>query len=245
MLFSHKGQRGLLGEDQNMSRYTLYYAPDNASLIIRLALDTIGVAYEAVLVNRATREQASPAYLRLNPHGLIPVLDGPDGPIFETAAILLWLGDRHQGLCPAPQSPQRADFLKWLFFVSNTVHPALRMIFYPEKYAGPDHDHQRALRATAQASLQRHFAALDARAAEAPFALAIQVYLAAMLRWCALYPADADRSWFDLTNTPHLLALCVALEQTPATAAAQTAEGLGPTPFSAPIYATPSKGSAI
>jgi glutathione S-transferase len=227
-----------------MNSYTLHYAPDNASLIIRLALEALGQPYHTVLVDRKTAAHTSPPYLKLNPHGLIPVLDGPDGPIFETAAILLWLSDRHEGLGPQPDSPQRADFLKWLFFISNTVHTALRMTFYPEKYAGPDPTHQTALRVTMQDALKRHLTALDTRAAQEPFALAIQLYLGPLLRWSVLYPMHKDQDWFNLDDYPNLKQMCLTLDTLPCTAAAQTAEGLGPTPFSAPRYATPPQGSA-
>ncbi len=175
---------------------------------------------------------------------LIPVLKTQDGPIFETGAILLWLSDRHGDLGPRDGDPRRADFLKWLFFVANTVHPALRMLFYPAKYVGDDPAHHRALRRTVQSALRTHLHAVDDRAGHDPIALAIQLYLAPVLRWCALYPQDADRRWFRLADYPHLQALCASLESLPCTAAAQTAEGLGPTPFTAPVYATPPEGSA-
>lgn len=233
-----------------MSRYVLHYAPDNASLIVRLALEHARVPFDTCLVDRAAAALNAPSYRRLNPHGLIPVLETPEGPIFETGAILLWLADRHGHLAPAPQHPDRAAFLKWLFFISNTLHPALRMTFYPGKYAGPDHRHQAALRRTMQAALTTHLAAIDAAAADHPAWLdphspgALQFYLAACLRWCALYPRDADRSWFRLADTPHLHDLCTSVEALPCARAAQHAEGLGPTPFTAPRLATPPEGSA-
>ena len=54
---------------------TLHYAPDNASLIVRLALEEAGLPYRTVLVDRAANAQRSPAYMALNPAGRIP----PDG----------------------------------------------------------------------------------------------------------------------------------------------------------------------
>ena len=81
----------------------LHYAPDNASLCIRLALLELDLPFEAVLVNRSIRAQKSAPYLALNPNGLIPVLETPDGPLFETGAILLWLSDTYGGLMPGPQ----------------------------------------------------------------------------------------------------------------------------------------------
>ena len=40
-------------------RLRLHYAPDNASLCIRLALEELGLPYETVLVDRATQAQRS------------------------------------------------------------------------------------------------------------------------------------------------------------------------------------------
>jgi len=59
-------------------RCRLHYAPDNASLIVRLVLEDLGVPYETVLVNRAAGGQREAPYLALNPNGLIPVLETPD-----------------------------------------------------------------------------------------------------------------------------------------------------------------------
>ena len=229
-------------------RYRLHYAPDNASLVIRLALLELGQPFETVLVDRSSRQQESAGYRQLNPNGLIPVLETPQGAIFETAAILLWLADRHGQLAPAPVSAERADFLKWLFFASNTLHADLRQLFYPEKYIGPDAGLQQALRAGMKQRLEVHLDILNqARATRWPGGDTLSVldlYLACQLRWMALYPADQDRSWFDLTHFPALHAMARRLETRDSTCAAITAEGLGDTPFTRPSHPTPPEGSA-
>ncbi|MFW8636317.1 glutathione S-transferase family protein [Cribrihabitans pelagius] len=230
--------------------YRLHYAPDNASLIVRLVLEELRLPYTCQLVDRGADAQQSPGYLRLNPHGLIPVLETPDGPIFETAAILLWLSGRHGAMAPAEMSPDRAGFLKWLVFTSNTLHADLRMLFYPGKYIGSGDSHQTQLRHVLRERLHRHLLRLESAAAErppwlgAPRPSVLDCYLACLLRWMALYPADDDRSWFALARYPGLQRLCAGLETRPATAAAQAAEGLGPRPFTSPVYANPPEGSA-
>ncbi|UYV37756.1 glutathione S-transferase family protein [Rhodobacteraceae bacterium D3-12] len=229
--------------------YRLHYAPDNASLIVRLALEELGLPYETALVDRAANAQASAAYRSLNPHGLIPVLETPNGAIFETGAILLWLADTHGVLAPAPDAPERGDFLKWLFFLSNTLHPGLRMLFYPAKYAGADPTHQAALSATMQSALKTHLQALDNLAATHPPYFnaipvsALDLYLPPLLRWAALYPSGGT-AWFSLSDTPHLAAHAARIEQRPSVGRAILAEGLGETPFTRPIHATPPEGSA-
>ena len=228
--------------------YRLHYAPDNASLVIRLALDEMGLPYETALVDRRNRAHESAPYRALNPNGLIPVLETPQGPVFETAAILLWLADTHAQLAPAPDSSDRAAFLKWLFFASNTLHADLRILFYAEKYI--DSSQAEALRAGIRPRLRQHLHILDAEAKKAPEWLCpdhpsvLTYYLACQMRWMALYPAQSDRSWYQLADTPHLQKILMQLESRPATRAAIAAEGLGVTPFTSPSYATPQEGSA-
>ena len=227
--------------------YRLHYAPDNASLIIRMTLEELGQPYDTALVDRSAQSQKSPDYLALNPNGLIPVLETPDGPLFETGAILLWLADRHGRLAPTLDSPQRGAFLKWLFFVSNTLHPAMRMIFYPDKYIDGA-AHQAALRLGLQKALHGHFGVLNDLMQDRPdwttAPTAFDFYLCALLRWPAIYPADQDRSWFTLANYPALHALCQRIESLPVCACLQSTEGLGKHPFTDPHPANPSIGSA-
>lgn len=230
--------------------YRLHYAPDNASLVIRLALTEMGQDFETVLVDRRGDALESAAYRNLNPHGLIPVLETPDGPLFETGAILLWLADRHHALAPEADHADRAWALKWLFFVSNTLHADLRILFYPQKYIGADPAHQEALHKDMATRLKTHLTSLEAAAAAGTGWLAgqtpsvLDLYLACLMRWMALYPEGRDRSWFTPSATPRLAKMLARLEKRPSVAAAVQAEGLGATPFTSPRYAHPPEGSA-
>lgn len=227
--------------------YTLHYAPDNASLIIRLVLEQLGQPYRTELVDRRAQGHKAPAYLALNPAGLIPTLITPDGPISETAAICLWLADRHGAMAPAPGEPARAAFLKWLFFVSNTLHADLRMVFYPQQYLADPAMH-RALHDGLTARLMRHYALLDALPPTAWFKgetpSVLDWYVTVTRRWAALYGAQGT-DWFDLSAHPSLQALAQRLETVPPALAAAQAEGLGPKPFSAPQPCQPPEGAAL
>ncbi|MFK7764696.1 MAG: glutathione S-transferase family protein [Roseobacter sp.] len=226
-------------------RYILHYAPDNASLVIRLALEELTVPYDTCLVDRSVAAQRGAVYLALNPNGLIPVLETKDGPIFETAAILLWLADRHGGLAPPIESPARADCLKWLFFMSNTLHPALRRRFNPSSYIGDDVAAQAEFNHINKRQIDSHLRVLnDAYAAQNP-PLILSLYLGPMVRWLALYPCDTDKSWFDLAHYPALKDIATMLEDRPSTQAAILAEGLGDCPFTAPQPPNPPEGVAL
>lgn len=226
--------------------YILHYAPDNASLIVRLMLEELGLPYRTALVDRARREQDGAAYRALNPQGLIPALESPDGALFETGAILLWLADRHGGgLAPAPDQPERGHMLKWLFFLSNTLHADLRALFYPHRHvpaSAIDAHHDMAV-----GRLKGHFALIDAAIAAHPAIFAppslLACYLGPLTRWSVLYPQGRMR-WFHSTDHPALHALLEALESRPAARRAALAEGLGPRPFTEPVLAQPREGSA-
>ena len=124
------------------------------------------------------------------------------------------------------------------------------MMFYPEKYIGSDPSAQNALHKGLRAKITTALHQLNTIAATKPAWLgaqnptALDFYIAGCLSWCALYPKDAPRDWFTLAEMPALHAMCRHLKSLPCTHALQTAEGLGPTPFSAPTYANPPHGSA-
>lgn len=224
--------------------YVLHYAPDNASLIVRLVLEGAGLPYRTTLVDRAIRQQNSAAYRALNPTGLIPTLETPQGAISETGAILLWLADHH-AIAPGPQAADRGAMLRWLFFTSNTAHADLRQLFYPEYYVPAN-----AVRAHHQIIVNRmkvHFRLLDDAAAATPEVFAtsgiLAPYLCALMRWSVLYPRGQE-PWFVLGDYPALKAIALEMEATPQAARLALAEGLGATPFTAPRLATPSVGSA-
>jgi glutathione S-transferase len=224
----------------------LHYAPDNASLIVRLALDELELPFETVLVDRRAAAQKSATFHALNPRGLIPVLETPHGPMFETAAILLWLADTSGKLAPGKNDSTRGAFLSWLFAVSNGLHADLRGLFYAEAIAGPD---PAAYTARIRARVSEMLGMLEALAgqghrwfgADAPSVL--DLYVAVILRWLALYP-NGGTEWYRLAGWPRLAALAADIEARPSVARAQAAEGLGPRPLTAPRYPVPPEGSA-
>lgn len=222
----------------------LHYAPDNASLCVRLALEEMAVPYQTVLVDRAAQAQKSPAYLALNPNGLIPVLETPHGLVFETAAILMWLAETYDKLMPRVGTPARMHALQWMLWLANTLHPTLRMTFYPSQYTTGDSG---AVLSMAQ---QRLRAQLDLLAAtqttpwlDSEAGSLHACYLAPMLRWAALYGGGED--WFDLENWPRLAAFAKRMDARESTIRAAVAEGLGPSPFSRPAPCAPPEGSAL
>lgn len=119
----------------------LHYFPGNASMTPHMLLEELGVPYERVLVDRTNNAHRSPAYLRLNPNGKIPVLVDGDLVLYETGAIVLHLVDTHPqaGLAPAVGTAERAQFYKWLLWLANTLQAEMPLYFYSDRWAdGPE-----------------------------------------------------------------------------------------------------------
>ena len=99
----------------------LHYFPSNASFAPHILLEEMGVPFTLRVVDRANNEHKSPAYLKLNPNGLIPTLVDGDLVLYETAAILMHLADCHPGFAPAPGTAARAEYYKWMVWLTNTL----------------------------------------------------------------------------------------------------------------------------
>lgn len=170
---------------------TLHYFPGNASMTPHLLLRELGVPFTLQLVDRAQNAHKSPAYLKLNPNGLIPVLQDGDLVLYETAAIVLHLVDTHPqaGLAPAVGTAERAEFTKWLVWLSSTVQPMMTHYFYSERMVAPGNTAGAAeVKAQAEARLAALMDQIDARLAAGPFMLgakfsALDPYTFMLCRW--------------------------------------------------------------
>lgn len=208
--------------------YKLYYYPGNANLAPHMLLEELGAEYELVLVDREKNAQQSAEYLKLNPAGRIPVLIDGSLVLYETAAICLHLVDRHPQaeLAPALGSNERADFYKWLIYLTNTLQAELMIYFYPERWVDDD---------TAAAQVKSHAesrvgAMLDLVETTlaghgAPYLLgacysAVDPYLLMLARWTRMMKNPAR-------NRRHLGQYLERVAARPAIQRAFAGEGLG------------------
>ena len=216
---------------------TLHHAPDFASTIVRLALEELELPHVIALADIDGGALASPEYRRVNPVGLIPALETDHGPIFETAAILLWLVDQTGRLGPGPQEHDRGAFLSWLFFTSNALHQAALAMFYPHRAAGEANS--AAAQAAAQEQIVARLGLIETMVAtQSPRWLSpdhpgvLGYYIGVLVRWLILLPPAPYG--IDLADFPHLRAVLAAHETRPAARRVAASDGLGPTPFTKP-----------
>jgi len=120
----------------------LHYYPSNASFAPHVLLEELGVPFELVLVDRNVGAHKAPAYLELNPNGLIPTLVDGGLVLYETAAICMHLADTHPqaGFAPALGSAERAHFYKWMCWLTNTLQATLIHFYYPERMVAPGNE---------------------------------------------------------------------------------------------------------
>jgi glutathione S-transferase len=172
----------------------LHYFPGNASMTPHMLLQEIGAPFELKLVDRAANAHKSPAYLKLNPNGLIPVLVDGDLVLYETAAIVLHLVDSHPhaGLAPTTLgSAERAQFYKWLVWLSASVQSMMPHYFYSDRMVAPGNaDGAAQVKAQAEAKIGALLDQLDAQFAShgGPWLLgegysALDPYAFMLCRW--------------------------------------------------------------
>lgn len=192
-----------------------------------MLLEELGVAYELILVDRDKNEQNSAEYLKLNPNGRIPTLIDGELVLYETAAICLHLADRYPdaGLAPTLGSNERAQFYKWLIYLTNTVQAELLTYFYPERLTG-DAAAAAQVKAHAEARVGAMFDLIETAlaASDGPYLLgtrysAVDPYLLMLARWTRLMEHPAR-------NRRHLGRYLETIAARPAVQRAFAAEGL-------------------
>jgi len=116
----------------------LYGSPSSASLVVHWLLIELGIDHELRLLDLGRGEQKTPEYLALNPAGRVPTLVIDGQVLTESVAIAMHLADLHPqaNLAPAPGTPARGDYYRWMCFCANTLMPAYRAWFYPHEPAG-------------------------------------------------------------------------------------------------------------
>ncbi|WP_297492725.1 glutathione S-transferase family protein [Acidocella sp.] len=105
----------------------LYYFPTPNGRKVSIALEEMGLAYEIVPVDITRGEQQAPDFLAISPNNRIPALtdvaaDGRKISIFESGAILQYLGRKSGRLYPAAE-PERCRVDSWLFWQMAGLGP--------------------------------------------------------------------------------------------------------------------------
>jgi len=118
---------------------TLYYFPTPNGRKVSIALEEMGIPYRLQLVNIFACEAENTEYLQICPNGRIPAIidhcaDGEVIPVFESGAILQYLGRRSECFYPAGERARsRVD--GWLFWQMAGLGPMTGQITWFKRAA--------------------------------------------------------------------------------------------------------------
>jgi GST-like protein len=107
--------------------FTVFGAAGSGSVAVEAVLTLLGRPYEVVEAPAWEQEDAAvqATIAKVNPMRQVPALVLPGGEIMtESAAILIWLADRHpdSSLAPGINDRKRPAFLRWMSFVSASIY---------------------------------------------------------------------------------------------------------------------------
>ncbi|MGB7405129.1 MAG: glutathione S-transferase N-terminal domain-containing protein [Pacificimonas sp.] len=111
---------------------------------ITIALEELGLPYEARYVDIIAGDQHKPEFLALNPNNKFPVIEDPDGPdgmpfvLWESGAILWYLAEKTGQLLPAGGAARHLTH-QWLMFQMASVGPMLGQFAHFFFYAKEKH----------------------------------------------------------------------------------------------------------
>ena len=133
-------------QDSNVIQ--LYSFPTPNGVKVSIALEEMGLAYEAHKVTLSDSDVKSPEFLSLNPNNKIPAIIDPNGPdgtplgLFESGAILIYLAEK-SGKLIGNSAAEKATILQWLMFQMGGLGPMLGQLGFFSKFAGSQWEDKR------------------------------------------------------------------------------------------------------
>lgn len=107
---------------------------------VGIALEEMGLEYEAHLVDIRKNENYAPEFTKINPNAKVPAIIDPDGPdgrpmtVFESGAILLYLAEK-SGKFWSRDPRQRWETVQWVMFQMAGVGPMFGQYAHFSRFA--------------------------------------------------------------------------------------------------------------
>lgn len=170
--------------------YVVHGAAGSGSAPVEAALTLLGLTYSVVENAPWEGGAAAEAVGRVNPLRQVPALVLPTGELMtESAAILVWLADSHpQGrLSPAPDAPERAQFLRWMVYVPAAIYSMFWVRDAPSRLAA-DKAHEAVILERTAARIADCWAMMDAQVRPGRYILGdeisvLDLYVTMVSRW--------------------------------------------------------------
>jgi GST-like protein len=200
---------------------TFYYSLAPNPMKVVLCLEEMGLPYDARPVDTRKGEQHAEAFTALNPNAKVPVIVDQDtgATVFDSNAILLYLGEKTGRFMPAAAPAARGELFSWLMFVATGIGPYSGQAVHFKHFAPEPKDYA-VNRYIYEA--KRHYGILDTRLAKGRYMLGDSYTIVdmAVWGWARMVPFIlGEDAWAGL---PNLKRFMDEIGARPAAAAAQT-----------------------
>jgi GSH-dependent disulfide-bond oxidoreductase len=147
---------------------------------VALFLEESGLAYELVPVDTRKGDQFKPEFLKVNPNGKVPAIDDDGVLVFDSNAILLYLGEKIGKFLPANTPKNRAQLFSWLMFIATGLGPYSGQAVHFKHFAPKDleYAHNRY-----QFEANRHYGVLNDHLAGSRYMVGDTYTIADMAFW--------------------------------------------------------------
>jgi GSH-dependent disulfide-bond oxidoreductase len=181
-----------------------YYSGAPNPTKIALFLEEAGLPYEPIAVDTRKGDQHKPEYLAINPNAKVPAIVDGDAVVFDSSAILLYLGEKTGKFMPANTPKARGELLSWMMFVASGLGPYSGQSVHFRVYA-PEKIEYAINRYAFEA--QRHFGIIDARLGKNKYMLGDTYTVVDMnvWGWARLIPnVLGEKGWEKFPNLKRL-----------------------------------------
>jgi GST-like protein len=182
-----------------------YYSGAPNPTKVALFLEEAGLPYDAIAVDTRKGDQHKSDFLAINPNAKVPAIVDGDATVFDSSAILLYLGEKTGKFIPAKTDKARGELLSWMFFVASGVGPYAGQSVHFRNYA-PEKNEYAINRYAFEA--QRHFGILDARLAKSKYLLGDSYTIVDMnvWGWARLMPnVLGEKGWEKFPNLKRMV----------------------------------------
>ena len=157
-----------------------YYNTAPNPMKVALFLEEVGLDYEPVPVDGRQGDQFKPDYVAINPNSKAPSIVDDGNVVFDSNAILLYLGEKTGKFMPADTLAARGDLLSWMMFVATGIGPYSGQSVHFRHFApaGNEYGVNRYLY-----EAERHYGILNDRLANQPYMMGDSYTIVDMCVW--------------------------------------------------------------
>ena len=199
----------------------VHHLNNSRSQRILWLLEELGVPYEIVHHQRdAVTNLAPPELLAVHPLGKSPVIEDDGKMVYESAAIVEYLCERHGGehLIPARGSDDHIRYLEWMHFAEGSAMTPILLNLYTRRLG----EAGAPLRPRIEQQLQSHFKYMEDRLLSSGYFVGDSLTGADIM---LSFPAEAAVKMGYAADKPKLTAYVAAIHDRPAYQAALTKGG--------------------